>query len=500
VNAWLAAPAGTAIYCSNLVVAVKAGALTTGKPRVTPNTSLWRVSGTEIVPGTGFGLGPKDASVFYLDCPSEAAWLIDYDLQVEMAVDAVAPPPGSFDYAVVETSGESKNNFQQRRSTFTIGKAPWTPYLDNLIATSADESSARVPRGRFASSEKVRLQWNSNGAAFALYAGDNPKPVWSGRDTAVILDPLPVPTTFTLKATPPPGAGDGVLSATLTVVVSNPALTPRTVADAGSLTATGASALAGTTLNAVNVGGTLAVAGATGLAGNATASVLTVNGASSLQGAASLASASASSLGVGGQATLGSATAATLAVTQKLAVLNSQVVKANTGFTAGTDGLLFGIVGGGANVSSRCVTWIWGSSSGGITMNATGGNVCQWMKGKDDYAMAPHPGAFMLPVARGQSVYAGMKEGKDQQTTAPTSFTWFPFGTGTIELLTDEQIEALGLAREPPLATAKAWHDPPGPRAAGVVDALGPVFGDDLADPIRSKIADVLARLARHES
>jgi hypothetical protein len=381
---------------------------------------------------------------------------------------------------------------------------PVTPFfLENFRALGPD---GVTPRSRFANGEKIALAWDSNGTAFKVYAGQDNKPVTTTARSCTMPGRSDT-TTFILEATVTGGSRSGTpqegfetvtLYQALTVVVSNPDLTPSSLT-AGTLTVAGASTLKGdASLGNASVGGALGVTGAASLKGGATASALTVQGASTFGGAATLGSASVSgALKVSGPTTLAAATAATITVQQQLAVLNPRQVFAPNSYTANVDGILTGQVGnGGSDPASRSVTWITGSTNTGLVAQATGGNVCQWRSGNDTY-MASNPNAFALPVLRGTSFTVGVKQGNNNQVNAPTTFWYFPFGTtASVDVLSELEASSAGATIPPETGNAVYEWIVPDTAIADLLALLSQLLGTDLSEQAAERFAQAVRRLA----
>ena len=175
------------------------------------------------------------------------------------------------------------------------------------------------PVTEFVAGGRIRLSWESNGTWFEVYEKANPKPVYAGAQTFCDLTGVLTDTTFFVvgemaggqpapggspegEPTPsgppegdaPEGFAPVYLYADITVTVSNPALTPGSVACAGPVSAASLSAsgaITGATLAAsggVTAGSLAASAGVTAasvaasgqLSGGSVAAAGQVSGAS----------------------------------------------------------------------------------------------------------------------------------------------------------------------------------------------------------------------------
>ncbi|HEX8832406.1 MAG TPA: hypothetical protein VF705_14625, partial [Longimicrobium sp.] len=187
-----------------------------------------------------------------------------------------------------------------RRITFPLEKALPSFYLDNVVAVPATcDQCTQQPSGIYTNGQAFRLQWESNGTWFQVIQGQ--QVIYSGPDLSFTLaNGVALDTTFVLVAsvdggpasgTPNPGFQSIFLYEPVTVTITNPDLTPRSVvaandvkaatleatgqASAGSLVVSGASALNG----GATIGGGVTISGGATINNGAT-----INGGTTIHG------------------------------------------------------------------------------------------------------------------------------------------------------------------------------------------------------------------------
>lgn len=374
-------------------------------------------------------------------------------------------------------------------------------YLQSFIANTV---GGKQPVSEFANGAPIQLSWDSNGTAFTVYAAGDADPVYSGPSTSCVIEAGRTDTTtFILSATvtgggqsgtPAPGFETVTLYDALTVTISNPDETPRSVG-AGTLTVDGATTLKGdTALTTAVIAGTLGVNGATRLDGGLSASALTVNGVSSLQGVSANAATINGSLQVTGSAQLANLTASALSVQSSVAMLNPKGIGPGS-YTPSSDGLIAGTAAWPSDPSAKSMTFVWGRGAGGFTAWGVGGNYVSYLNGSGSYTMCNNAGSFVLPVARGVGFAMGvMNVGGGVE--APTSFLWVPFGLNAgLEELSDSEAAAQGLsAPEPPTSGVVPRYDP-GPPIEELLEILTEVAGDAIGEDERARFRDALRAL-----
>jgi hypothetical protein len=496
INVWVSTPDGPLLYCNKVVLAVPIGGtetdLTEHTPSVTPNTTWWAVSSLVVETGDVLGLDASTTyAVFTAVCPSNAHWLIDYDLQFSLVTSAVNAKQGTFGYVVAENSGTDPSHLELHRSVFGLGKGPVVTYLSDVATTLAPPESTALPVTTFASGQPIRVAWESNADTFAVYVGAGSEPAWTGPDTSTVLTAgLTSDATITVVAT---GPGATCIGRT-TVAISNPTLTPTSVA-AGSLAVPGSTTLAATT--AANVAsGTAHVTGRATLGAPTQAGSLQVTGGASVQGGAVLAAATATgAVTVDGPATLGSAAATTLRVSSGTSWFTPRSIGPG-GYVASSDGLVVGTVGYPSDAGKKCAAIAYATTSGVPTVYARGGNIAFWVNSKK-WSMWVHPNSFTLPVRRGAGFSVGVMQVQGADVAAPTAFSWIPFGTAaTLRELSDEEAAGYGLGAVAPPEPVP-WESPRvGHEVAGVVNALAEILGERLTPPLRTRLRDAVLTLA----
>ncbi len=499
VNLWVSPKAGETVYCSKIVIGVPIGKADTDlsekAPSLTPNTTWWAVSSLVIEQGDKLGLDPStDYAVFTAVCTSDTHWKIDYDLQFSLITASVNEHEGTFGIVVAETSGTSQVTLEQRRSVFDVVKGPVVDYLSNVVTTTAPPAATDVPVSAFASGEAVRVAWESNVPAFAVYVGADPSPVWTGSDTSLVLpDGVTNDATLTVVAT---GSG-GPLIADTRVTVTNPAITPAAVT-AATLNAGGTASLASAVL-ATFAAQTLGVTQGSTLSGGLTASALGATGGSNFTGGVN-----ASSLNVAGQligtngASLGAASLASLRVASKVSMMSPHPISTGS-YTASSDGIVIGSVGWPSNAGIKCAAIAYGASAGVGTVYARGGNRVFWTSGKDS-SMWMVGNTFVLPVKRGNGFSLGVYQVNGADQAAPTSFAWIPFGTSaSLQSLSAEEATAYGLDELIPPPPQRSTAPQIGGEVAPLLELVAHALGDRLSpDQAKRFKSAVLTLATRH--
>ncbi|HEX8830281.1 MAG TPA: hypothetical protein VF705_03900, partial [Longimicrobium sp.] len=338
VNVRVSPPPGQTIYCNRFTVGVPIGLADTDlgpqMPSLTPNTTAWVVSGKKVATGAELGLDAATAfTIFYVDPTSSDAWKIGSDLVFSLAIPAVNRTPGTFGYVVVENSGTTSTSLVSRRITFPLEKALPSFYLANVVAVPAGASQNTQPSGIYTNGQAFRLEWESNGTWFQVIQGQ--QVIYSGPNTSFTLaNGVARSTSFVLVAsveggppsgTPNPGFQSIFLYEPITVTITNPDLTPRSVVAANNV-------------NAATLAAT----------GQASAGSLVVTGAGALNGGASV----QGGLRVTGGATADSASLGQLVVSGSTQLNNGLAVSGTVG------------VGGGVNVTGTAGVGYLRSGSG----------------------------------------------------------------------------------------------------------------------------------------
>lgn len=309
------------VVCSEITVAVPVGTDPTDFCREAPsasiNTGKWSISSQEVVKGEDLGLPGGQYATITFDCRDEADYGLGYSLVLSL-VGVVNSAPGDFTYLIRELSGTSVNDMTLKTGSATISKQDAVFTLSNFVATAADQPT--VPGTSFKNGQPLHLSWESTGTWFQLYAKGNPAPLYSGPKTSYELDTgLIADAQFVLVASvtgdpshdsPTPGYQPIFLYDALTLLVSNPDLTPRSITAEGRVAA--ATELAG---------GTLAVGGQAEVGPLSAASATVTGRTTALGGIAVGTDTAPSDVGVHGRLEVtGQATADSLIVTHTASI------------------------------------------------------------------------------------------------------------------------------------------------------------------------------------
>jgi hypothetical protein len=484
-------------YCKEIDIYVPVGKeatdLTENDPTVAPNTSKWSVGKGVRITGDKIGL-PKELTFvqFNCTCNSPADYLINYVLAFSIFVQPVNQTSGTFTIGIVETSDTSSSPTTQRSNQYTLSKASPQFYVKNFIASK--QGSAKDPNkpcGEFANKEAIVLSWEGNATNYQLITTPSQQPVYSGSDTSFVLTKgLTQTTTFILVATVTGGPGSGTpepgfetvyLYEALTVHITNPDITPKSVTASGKIISGKEGTDGGLEINsasriilslAASGGGCLQIAnnsnddtifleGFSGdEKGSAAGMYLTgknseniphlglkantteATGALNVKGDTTLTKTSVGTLGVSGATELKDTTVSgTLAATGAVNMMgNAQKVDAGT-YTAKTDGFVIGYVGSPSDAKEKSLAWITGSTSD-LLVQATGGNNLYYFDGNKTYGCSNMPNSFMMPVKKDNHWTVGVQYGAGKPEV---KFSWIPLGsdnTASIERLPDDSPEA----------------------------------------------------------
>jgi hypothetical protein len=481
VQVWVSAPAGRTIYCSQFILAVPVGTdpgtFATGTPAVTPNTTAWVVSSSKLGTDPDLGLTDTTYAIFTIDETSADSWDVDYQLAFSMQTGAMSTYADTFPFVVVETSAyDSPDDRIQRKTIYTLEKTPARLYLDNLVAVSPSTAQSTLPRTAFGNGEEIELEWESNGSAFAVYAGDATDPVWTGADTSCLLPAgLTVDTAFTVVATL--AGTEGSASLTIALTVTDPTLVAASVG-AGTVTATTATVTGEAQLATAHVDGTLTVAQAATLAGVGTP-------AASLD-AATLASATVTGGldGNGGTSVSGVTSVSSLSVGSWLAAFAPRPVGAGVTYSATSDGLVVGSIKTPDQMDNASAARISGTCSWTGTVYAEGG-ITEYAVDDKDWYWWGNPNTFVLPVPAGSTFWVGVTQ--KYGTLAAVAFWWVPFARNAT-LTEVGPAEAAGEVEV---------HTRPDVRAevARVLAAFAPLAGDRLTPALRERLTTALLDL-----
>ncbi|HEY5787948.1 MAG TPA: hypothetical protein VIT65_24570 [Microlunatus sp.] len=390
--------AGKTVYCSELIIAVPLGAGATDLCETSPDASVstgrWAITSVAVVDGGTVGLGAGPVAAITFDARTSADQRIDYPLVLGLTVE-VNSAPGTVACVVRERSGTDPDHLAFKSATFPLDKHPPVLSVGNFLATAPEAPT--VPRAAFGNGQPIRLSWESNGTWFQLYRGDDTRPIYAGPASSHLVSAgLTRDSTFVLEASVSSGpAGDGsggfrpiYQYVTLSLDVTNPDLTPRSVTASGAVTAG--------SLSTDSLGAVAATLGATW--------VLT-------------------SLNVGPQAPgPGMDADVPVGLLGKPASLNT-----DRQYRAPTDGLVIGTIRETSGLREPDVGEIF-IATGGYSVTATGGNRLVTLSGDrtvDDTQ------SILLPVRCGGVFATG---GKDYKGRCERTFSWVPFGVGSPSL------------------------------------------------------------------
>ncbi|MFJ6658371.1 hypothetical protein ACIQNG_18690 [Streptomyces sp. NPDC091377] len=252
------APSGPAVYVSRIMISVPVGpgetSLFTAPPTASVNTNTWSPTTTPSsnadlrdTPGTGQNY--STTLIFDNSTPGTHPRVPD---NLALALHGtVNQRVGDVPVRIQETSGTSPDpsTFTTKETTLMVRKNPADFYVRNFIATAPATPTAISTE--FAKGASIRLQWESNGTYFEIYGQGKTTALYKGSDKNWIVPEGVVTrdTTLILVASlsGTQGGGSSVfLYDTLTLTVSDPALTPASVAVADTLKVTGKTTLART--------------------------------------------------------------------------------------------------------------------------------------------------------------------------------------------------------------------------------------------------------------
>jgi hypothetical protein len=460
------------VYCQEIDVSIPYGntldELFSAPPTVAINSESW-ISNSKIQTGKDLGLGTETLYfTVYFTCKDPNYYLVNYDLAISIqgAVNTVTGSVPILLNEVASTKG-SPYNWQTNQTQFPVTKSELVFYANNLVAVSP--SNPTVPATEFTNGAAITLNWESNGTFFQLYEKGNPNPVYSDIKTTYTLGSgINNDTTFVLVATMTSGNSSPVggylpiyLYETITLTVSNPDLSPKSVNVTNTLGVAGVSTLSSDlnvqgTANLVNanISGQLTAAvnanvNGTLTANNATANNVTVN--------SQLTTANTT---VNGQfnATSNATINGKLTATGSIAIAGSPQSINPGNYTAPTDGFVIGYVGTPGDNSKISRTIIYGSTQG-LSVTAQGGNYVAFFRSDDSsytYWIGGIQNSFNMPVRQGASFGISVGNDSNNEANAYTAFYWVPLGSGNVSspVFTGEvsapNIEPLALLAFPP--------------------------------------------------
>jgi hypothetical protein len=377
-------------------------------------------------------------------------------------------------------------------------------YLRNVVSTVPGHPN---PVTEFASGADIGLSWESNGTAFKLYAANDPNPLYSGTATSyVVRGGRKAPTTFILIASVSGGPGSGTprpgfetinLYDALTVIISDPTLTPAAVTT-GALTVTGTTTLHEVQAGATTVGGALTVTGSAALSGGATVgSAFTVNGDATVNGVTTMESASVTAKVTAASSSLGEANATSLSVSSWVEMMNPHAIGAGT-YTPSSDGLVMGSVGFPSDSGKKCSAVATGSSAATGSVYATGGNAVVSSDGSNFLSWRVG-NSFVLPVKKGAAFTISAIQAQYNEVVAPVTFAWVPFGTqAQLTELSDAEAAAAGLPGAPVLAPVAPSEFEPDFAISEILDVFAEVTGTPVPEAEAARLVAALRQLVTH--
>jgi|GEM_PF-3263421 len=510
------------VYCNQVLIAVPVGTdpnclfSPSPTPSASCNTSKWVISSLQFKSGEelGFVAGIQYA-VFTFDCRAQSDFLINYNLVFGLQ-GQMTQIISDCTIQILENSGTTNdpNKFTQKQTSYTVQASTPQFYLQNFVATAP--ASPTVPATEFANGAAIQFSWESNGSFFQIYQKNVAQPIYAGTQTTFRLTGgVARDTTFFLVGmmsgnptgdSPFGGYQPIYLYDALTVTISNPDLTPRSVAVSNNATVGGTLGVTGqTSLSNANVGGTLGVTGQTNL-GNANVGGLlsitgqtnmanaTVGGTLTANGQSNLKATNvAGSLSASGIATLSGG----LNVMGALSMLAGAQPVSPGSYAAKTDGFLLGYVAAPPNQSNKlCITWIYGWNSDGVSIATLGGNVGMfkpsnsWQKWQ-----ASNPQSFLIPVRKNTSWGMSVQNDGSNEVNAPTSFWWIPTGSATIA--TFEEISEPEM--KVPVGSVSRVAAPKDEQVRQLVGVIEKILGKAIDKSLQKEMVSVLLKLQVEE-
>jgi hypothetical protein len=253
------------VLCKQIVISVPISDLdvevysATPTPTASVNSTDWSIS-IQMLPGENLGyIAGINYAVFTLDNNAAGYVLNAFAVTITGNVNTVISSNAQVELAE-NSSPVVKPNYTVKSATYTVVKAaPPAFYVNNFISTLA--GTPTVPATEFANGAGFQLSWEINGTFFKVYQKGTTSPVYSGTAASFqVSSGIATDTTFVLEAT----LADATLYDAITVTVTNPSLTPKTIVSSGdiivgsNLSVTGTIASSG----AATVGSDLSVAGA----------------------------------------------------------------------------------------------------------------------------------------------------------------------------------------------------------------------------------------------
>lgn len=455
----VASSLGQSIYCQRIEIYVPVGTgngyLTPNTPTVTPNTTLWSVAAAQSVAAsqTPFGQSLPVAqqginyAQFVCTCNDPSNYEITYDLQFSIFASPTDSNIGSYGIGIVEDSSTDGSTYTSKNQLYNLEKAPPIFFLDNFIATGTGGGfNPNEPSGQFAKGQGIQLSWESNGSEFKIFTSGTQDPVYSGRDKTFSLpDGIDQTTTYILQAQVIGGPQTGApgqtfeninLYESLTLVITNPDLTPSSVVASGDIsTSTNLSADGQTSTGTLNVNSTsitaLQVSGGGTVSGQLTAGGAWVKGNLQVDENATI----TENLTLDGSLTAGEASFSMLTGHQVLLDSNENYID-GISYIPNTDGIVMGYCSYPENnYQATCVYWFF-IVSDEMTVGGVGGNT----PGNSSVDNTSNPATISLPVRNGHTFTIYSTPWQSNTTKVNVTFKFFPFGTG---LSTMQQVQQL---------------------------------------------------------
>ncbi|MET1110069.1 MAG: hypothetical protein ABWX67_00935 [Allosphingosinicella sp.] len=221
----------TPVYCDKILVIVKVGSdpdcLFDEVPTGSVVPSTWSVEPAQIATGTSLGLDDGDYATIKFYTVDPGACEIDYPLTLTLTGMVGNGPGRVFPIHIQENSGTTATGLSKHAGAVGVesGTAPF--YLANFVATA--NGAPLLPCTEFTNGAAVRLSWESNGDRYALWRKGETAPFWTGVETTCSFAGPATDTTYFLIATSPDPDVTGPLYDTLTLTITNPDLTPKSV-------------------------------------------------------------------------------------------------------------------------------------------------------------------------------------------------------------------------------------------------------------------------------
>lgn len=254
-NLHIAPPKGGGVFVNQLTIAVPTGpgGLFQQAPALSLSTAKWEPGVARTVKGSEIGLvSDQDYFQFLLACQDPSDYGITYSLVIALA-GAVTPTEGDYVIQVLEHSGTTSDpsTFTDRKTQLTVSVVAPQFYLSNLMAfvsdpqqISGEVAKPLVPVTEFGCGADINLKWeSSDGAWFQVYKKGETVPFYSGdTPTCTLKGGVSTDTTFFLVASmtgdptgDEPSFTPVYLFDAITITITNPVLTPTSVASSGDI-------------------------------------------------------------------------------------------------------------------------------------------------------------------------------------------------------------------------------------------------------------------------